>query len=593
MIRKYILLKLSLLAFLCFIEINMCAKQVYDVFNNQSIELNYIYKELIPEQAYLKNKVDVKCVQFYPIANKVYASLNKKVFEICTNYLNNEAAYGVLNKEIRQRLTVYQEILESNNSYSSRYENYEKPIIELQSIHCDALSFIANHIFIEVKFSLSSEVSSSYQNINESMSISHYYVVDLESSSISEWKNKLNASQIEILQSKLSPSINETYSLLTSKLKQSEITMLHQEEEHSKVDTSEQLINCKNICERINLQEADYYWHGSGIVICFQNYTQSSKIYNGKGFSLFVPFNDAMYLVNTIPQLAFLKHLKQPVNAQNNFNYWQILTDLSSFRIAPNIQELVGSALNIQHPKSLVMKSYQVFENGKQNYRGQAKYDFTAQGKLLYKAWNDEREKIIQTDYYDYDEANNLVSHTKKNRDDEEVEIYKYDNSKNLVSRKAISNSNITSQEYFYNGNYFYETEYSTFQIHREQEMKQSVFNKQQLCVGDVCYIFNEYGRINGINSTKYIFNQAQIGKDEKGRIIEVHLENDRDNYYFTYDSLNRFVKYEYFQYQNPVIELEYFFESSNLLPYKQVKVSTNYGNHIVELEEYVWEYFK
>ncbi len=242
----------------------------------------------------------------------------------------------------------------------------------------------------------------------------------------------------------------------------------------------------------------------------------------------------------------------------------------------------------------MAMESFQLFENREKNYRGKSIYEFNAKGKLISKLEYNDREELNRSYFYDYDKAGNNILITKKEqKGEEETEAFLYDKNANLCHKIFISGSvNFTKHNYFYNGDFIYTYEQGLLDNEDKAKIKQMVFDGNEFCLHNVCYVLDSLGLIKGLKANKYTSNQGQVGRDGQGRIIQTHFENDRYNQYFNYDSLGRFDIYQSFQYHNPEVEIQYHYEGNSMLPFKQTKLTTR-NVTIMELENYNWEFFE
>jgi hypothetical protein len=604
--KKYFFVLFWLITFLVPLNIIKAQVVVYDVFTNQSIEVNIYYKEIIPEQPFIKGKIELNYLSL--IENSAAAkSINKQAMDICLQYLNKEAAYLKLHAEMAKKQDVLNELNNSKNQIRHRQENASNLSPNLSGINCNVVSLISDVLLFEIKF----QFKSSYGMEDNDILILHYYNANLKTGQVQPWKNNMNNSQLDKIQKLISPKLNETYNLATSKLDFNELSMLEEEDEYEEeydedyeneenegkksTGTDSKTIECEDICERINLKEADIYWYGWGLMISFQPYSHSSKIFMGRPFSIFIPLQEAKEILASIPEFAFVQKLKQPETKLRNFNYDKLVNSIGELRKEPKIQDVIQKNLLNKIPKTMVMESFQLFENREKNYRAKSIYEFNTNGKLISKMEYNDREELNRSYFYDYDKAGNIILITKKaQRGEEETEAFHYDTNANLNHKIFISgSSNFIKHNYFYNGNFIYTYEQGLLDYEDKAKIKQMVFDGKEFCLENVCYILDSSGVTKGLKANKYTMNQGQVGRDGQGRIIQTHFENDRYNFYFNYDSLGRFAIYQSFQYHNPEVELQYHYEGNSMFPYKQTKLSTRSGNNTMELENYTWEFFE
>lgn len=581
------------------------AHTVYDVMNNQQYEVNNQFKEVNSTHEYIKQKIELTCMQ---LKGDRYKSINSKLMDISSGVLTNEQDYLIVFNSLKQRLDVYTELENSKNKY--RYDRYTKPdaaVLSLSDIDFDALSVVNNVMYAQLKFKFQLNDEQRYSRNENSILISQFYTINLTSGVISRLVNNLTNAQIERIQTSISAALNETYSIATSKLNLSELNMLNDEEENSyeqhsneryRTNLNDSTIRnklvCKDICQRINLKEADIYWYAWGIMIEFQEFTVSSKIYNGQAFQLFIPFDKSALICNTIADFAFLRTMKMPQNQQTSFNYYTIQERIDGLKYSPEIEDVLHRNPMTDVPRSLKLESYQLFENGKKNFRGTFTCEFSGKQQILSKTFIDENKRPVLTQLFEYNTSGNLIASTKKESSrSEENDTYVYDSKQNLLEHKLISRDRLAYHTFFYNGNYIYSFDQTFLKPTAQDDIKIMMFDKRQLCYNDLCYALNEQGKVKGTSSSKYIMYSIQYARDQKGRLIEAHVENERYNYYYYYDSLNRLTKFEVYEFQKQIKQIDYLYEGISTLPFKQSKVSYQSGQKIMEEELYVWELFK
>jgi hypothetical protein len=96
--------------------------------------------------------------------------------------------------------------------------------------------------------------------------------------------------------------------------------------------------------------------------------------------------------------------------------------------------------------------------------------------------------------------------------------------------------------------------------------------NKGEICLSDVCLTLDENMHVCAVKSTRNTQNDLQLGFDHKNRLVEAHSENDRYNYYYQYDELDRLIKYSYYEYSRVEKEVEFFYQDQKRLPLSSKK---------------------
>ncbi|OYT12351.1 MAG: hypothetical protein B6I18_00885 [Bacteroidetes bacterium 4572_112] len=594
--KKTIYIIIAILAITVISATNGLAQKVYDVFSNEYMPItNSLYKEVNVRNSIFKNEVEVLYFKIKNEDTKAIKSINKQAYAICLDYLTNEKKSMKLMSELEQRLRVRNELQNSkNDDYDRRAEYNQRSNPPLHSIKSSIISRIADKLFIRVDFNFKSEYSRNYYD-SDDINISHYYVANIKSAKVKRWKNDLTNKQLSILQENLSEQLNRNYSQANSELKLSEIELLKSNEEYQENNRVEE---CKNICTRIDLYEADFYCYAWGIIVDFQEYTNSSKIYYGEKFQLFIPYTDAKQIFKNIPKFAFLNHIPNVSTHINNFNILDFYNKAASDRRAPEAENIVELNGIKNSPKSLsIIRSQILRDNTATNFTKQ-EFEYNTKGQILSKILYQGKGNVFyRSTFYSYDSAGLLLSKIVKYKDNrEESESYTYDH-KNNLSRLAIRSSSDdenSNKLYFYNGNNIYYFTMDNAISVDNSGISRLRFDKNRIYNTDKNYFaINDKRQIEGIVSLRNYNNQGQFGRDSLDRIIEYHNENDRYNYYWNYDSLNRLVEFEQYEFQKNKLHISFLYQGENMLPYKRINIQKYGGNNTVLEKELKWEMFE
>jgi hypothetical protein len=566
---------------------------VYDVFANKYYEYVLRSKDVIPEVKYFKTEVDVTYFEMVNTDDVILKNINDKMFNLTSSYIKDNTKALDLYTELRERTKVYTEIENSQNTNYQYRNNYtSEPVLVLTDIESNAVSMVAGKMFFEITFEF--RIPSSNSRYDNELLITHYYIADLSTGTIERWRNTLNPSELIAIQDKLSKRINETYNLVTSKLDISDLALIDiEDEEDEEGNPVKKQEVCKDICTRIDLKEADFYWFAWGMMIRFQSFTYSSKIFYGSSFSLFIPFEEAVTTFAAVPQFYFINQITPPSTLISNFNPWQYIMEIGEVRRAPEIDQLLKLNQLNKIPKTLVIERHQLFENGKSNFQNKAYYDFNPDGQMLSKRVVNEKGKTYNSEFFSYDNEGNLLEIIKRNyRDEESSETFSYDSRKNLVSMKNIGDDEISEYLYYYNGNYIYRFDMTNLLEPDQSQLQRYSAKNRKFCFTNMCYVLDEQGRVKGIKSGKYVYQQGQIGRDKQGRIVESHFERDRYNYYWNYDSINRLTSWQMYEYENPKREFKYFYDQGSTFPFRRLDTRSSYSNKTILEELYEWKFF-
>ena len=552
---------------------NMLSAQIlFDVFTNDTIKLTNKYLgERYYENAIFKEKIEITYFNIADANTPVLESINNELDAICLNYLNNEIQSKELYKELKKQLMVIGEMtnIQSNsynnsNSYSSNY-------YELTSIGSSALSVIGDQLFCDVRFVFDLQY---HNNYDSELTITHYYTANLKTGKIQRWENDMSKSQLALIQNKLSDKLNKQYSKMDSEYKytafdeyriqQEELEEWEENEEELSKEKEEALKN-EDVCSRIDFSEASIFWFAWGIIIEFQDYTNSSKIYYGTGFQIFLPFDEAKEVFGAIPKFSFLNSITVPETELRDHNALKAMERINLMQKAPSIDDLFVLNRIAQKPKSLQSLNQTIAENGYVSKPLKAIYRFNEAGQVLnIKIRID--SILVSEKSYEYNAKGAITAYIWISDNQLENKInYTYNNYGNLIEKISAYDDDSEVLHFFYNGAsvYYFSSIYSYYDARRVQGINKVYFGKNEIIGYNNRYILNENGDVIGVDSRELLY-QKQIGRDSLGRIVEVHSEYDRYNDYWTYDSLGRLVSY-----QDKNQKINYYYKVDSMLPFK------------------------
>jgi len=482
---------------------------------------------------------------------------------------------------MQERVKVYNEI-ESSQMDSYGYRRYSaQGLPVLTEVECEAISLINNTFFFSLNFEC---VMNRGRRSENSILITHYYVANLVSGQISLWKNELNQAQQDKLQKKLALQVNDNYKVSTSKLNKKELDVANE-------GTADE--ECVDVCAKIDFSEADIFWFAWGVVVNFQPFTHSSMVYGGDGFQIFVPVNEAKELLARNSKFSFLKSIEVPSTNIKSFHYQNKMMEFSEIRSIPKIVHVLQINPSSKKVKTLVITRKQLFRDGEANFQNKAYYDYNKSGQLLSIRSEDKAGNQLGSEFFTYDASGNCTEHLTRNKNNETVKTYLYDQNNNLISLSTIGDRGNSKTQYFYTADKVYSFDFSNFTSIDDFNLSSHFFNEKEFHFPNLKYLLNEQGKIKGLKATKHVYQQGQIARDDKGRMVESHFERDRYNYYWDYDELDRFALWQYFEYTKPSRTAEYFYDGNSLFPYRLLNTHSQYGNNTVLEEVYEWEFFE
>lgn len=548
---------------------------IHDVFTGQGLEVSNRVTKYTPTNKQLKQEIEI--VSLYITANKpVYNTINAKALELCKYYTNNEKELYEIDKELVLRLAVYNKIKYSSNYYRGSMPDIRQ--LQLSEVRSEPISMVAGMLFFEVVLEFSLPNQSSY-NESEEFLISFYYTADLATGNIKKFAPKISAAQNKLLQQHAADKMKGMDNLEVFKERNDYDDYFGDEEPDTEKKKSVEL------WERIDFKNAAYYWFAWGVKVDIQAYSPNSEMLYGKPFSFFIPLEQVKKIFNNTPEFAFVNKLNIPATSISAFNLIQVRQQLVEMRSNSTIETI----LNLNGVKYFPDTFKTVEEEP-------LVWCFTPAGKMVSKIRYNSRYQAEYEEYFEYDANGQVLTYQTKSRGGSNSRTdYRYDAKKNLVEKTYIERNETAGHTYyFYVGDNIYYFDWYFFEGRRNNPIEKVTFTNNKLCMGDVCYQLNKNGQIEYITAGRYAqSNQAQIARDNKGRVIEEHRDNDRYNQYYTYDEQGRLVKYEYMEYQDPRETMVFEYTGNSPIPSKKSSTNTQWGNNRVVVETYQAVYLR
>ncbi|MCF8219573.1 MAG: hypothetical protein K9J21_11410 [Bacteroidales bacterium] len=525
-----------------------------DVFQNTNYETIRLAKSVLPENDHISGKVDVTYFGLQQPAPEGTVEISPKIFELCRRWVDNPKEYLKLHKLAEERLGVVKYIMSIAEDLNVHYNELNDLTFGLKSIDCKPISVVDSKMFFHVEFEFKL-FNNPYFRYYENFVVSKFFTVDLRNAEVASVKVNLTNKMTRKIKKQISPALHKLYDTLSLKQKLSGGQMLlsldkynyMSEPERIRAKDSLKAVDTeKNILKYINLNEADFYWYGWGVMVRFQEYTKSSKIFLGNSVSIFIPYDEARKIFSDVSEFTFLQELrKKPVKVENfHYDYKDRINGIHEYTTQPDIHDLIRINSPDKLPEMIVRKSYYKKENGDTSFHEKSTWTFDEQGKpIVYKTWN--LQGLYRSVFYYYNEAGNITRRKTNFETGNKVYVkeYSYDKKENIVQWESFENFNFSRRRFFYNGNYGYYFDHLNSNYNRlvpEYGIDELCFETDKLYVNDFCYYFNEEGDLLGKKSDKYVSQKLLLARDEKGRISESYREGERDANYYSYDSLGR-----------------------------------------------------
>ncbi len=570
---------LSLLLLLPFVT---NAEIIFDMINNQEYQFDNYSKEINSNKPYVTRRIELTYYAFRDNPTVIQKKINNDVFKLCVDYVETEAKFSALHREVNLRLNVYNELRNSRNNYE--YNNIgEATNPQLTGIACEVKSIVANQAIYEIKF-LFEVIKPSNNYENEKFNIRHYYHVDLLTGKTEAWKPNININNEKNIEGLVAIKFTKNYLLITEKMNLNELAHLENAEEGNS-DLSQKKSKTTNFFETVDLNEADFYWYNYGLMIQFQENTKSTIMVGGKLFRVFFPYEEALKITAFIPEFSVINNFPTVKTEIRNWNYKEL--NVSDLRNEPSILELVKQSQT--KIKTLREIFTQVIDNGNRLVLNKRIYEFNAKQDLLSEL-SYERDKLMSSVFYDYDANDNVKLKTEKEQDRSVSTIsYEYDTRNNLKESTSTDGNQIEANYFFYNKNFVYSISQSLVKADEEIRVNRYEKKDKMFCTNNACYVKNERGKVIGIISNKGMLYQGQIGRDKLGRVVETHFENDRYSYYFDYDGQGRFKNFKVEESQRLKKEVTFKYESDKHFP---TLITTQNQNSSKIEKAYEWDAF-
>lgn len=579
--------------FLCFCKPAMAQQynSVYDVFTNESYNYQSKYKEVKDVGLNLNDEIGVN---YFAFRNKLddYSKMNTEIEQLALNSWQNDQSKLKLQNEVKAVLANYNKFKYSKNNKQSRGLEGKFGDIELKDIEVDVLAVCNEIITFKQVFEFSVASRSNYNQSSLEINVSHYYTYDIIRQKRSEIKYEFNDKEITILKQFVDPYVIAFNKEIKTQFSEEEIQNLNEnlyDDEDNEEADEDKLIN-RNIklksdeekLKDIDYNEANFYWYAWGLMIQFPAYCKSTNISNGLSFNVFLPYNECKVLLDLFPNYQSYERLFKPMHNFNKFDYFEIINNYSKFRQEPKITNLFSLNNALDEPKKLTVASYQTFKDHTKNHRGNFIYDFDVRAKNFQK----HASSIDFTAYY---ENYNGKLTLKKNNFKPDKNNLVYDERGNLIIKKMNDLEAGGDFLFFYNQSQCYYFRQEKLSDENQEKLMQISLNKGEICLSDVCLTLDENMHVCAVKSTRNTQNDLQLGFDHKNRLVEAHSENDRYNYYYQYDELDRLIKYSYYEYSRVEKEVEFFYQDQKRLPFLQKKHTVTHETF--EEESYEWEY--
>jgi hypothetical protein len=575
--------------------------QIYDVFTGTSVETANLLRKIEPKIKFVKGEIDFSCLHIQNDETAIIKTVNEKILELFTSYFESEVNFLPVYRKMEKRIEEFNKMFNSKNSNNYRDNSADNMACRLNDAECVEVSLVSNLLFFRVNFDF--WLNTGY-NEGIEFTVSDFYYIDLLTAKITALEFEWNEAQKERIMASFKDILNTEHALLVSNLDEDYFEDFFTDEDDdydddedvdskNKKDKLPGSFRLKDVSGYINLNEAKVYWLGWGLMFEFQKYSSSSSIYFGNPFKLFIPLDKAKKMMEGIPEFTFIKNLKSPVNNQKNMNFYTVSQKANDIHYPSDIKDWVLNYEGKNKPKAVNIKYYQVLEDATKTNETKRKFEFDKKGNITEEfSFDKEGKKYLYTEYK-YNDVGNILAKRKIDKDGNVIDSdkYIYDENGNLIEIIYSGGGDLRVVRYFYSGFYIYQMDWQYFDENRENEIHQNYYDGNEIRWGDLSHFLNDSGKITKVISGKYTYRQFQVGRDEAGRILEVHRENDRYNRFYQYDSLGRIESIKDFENSRTYGIENYFYEGTFDMPQKIEFNKLSGGNNTYQVQEYSWEF--
>jgi|GEM_PF-5142859 hypothetical protein len=512
--------------------------QIHDPFTNSSYQKSTraVKKEGFSTKSYLP-----KTLEFNRDYFKAFPKINKRIEKTALDFIRDEGNYLEVFGRINNKIETANEIESSYENHRKRSQQWGNPQFDGLNIKLIGVfsgkAFFAVHYLFEAKDNEFRKAKIFGERI--------FYKVNLNTKSITRFQASPPEKQITGLKQLIRKKLNRLYLIATEKVK------VFDAKKPSDFLETDLNINLK----KVNYSDAKIYPFTFGVLIEFEAFTESSKLFDGKAFRLFIPYSERAPFINTFPKLSpfFSSKIDWP-SAENLSKLEQEHWGARQLNLSARHPEIPVKIRKKEGVKSLERLNIQLYENGDSTLVNTSLSFYNPEGQITRSETQNPDGDVTYGQRFSYAEGN-LQSKLTLGRTKALTLISYYKDG--LESKTTISQSHqefpgrdyggieIGQSHYFYNG------------------MTRFFFTMQN--IGEsVLEVRKHYRQVYGSNYNKALESNG-ILRNENGNIIEAHSPDGRDHFYAEYDGQNRFHSFKRYEgtYLKEEIDFTYFKNTS------------------------------
>lgn len=567
-----------ILCFISFFGDELCGQVVYDVFNDKKIDFIKVSENIQPEFGRAASDISLEYFQIANPENLAQEAINKAILPLCRKSVDEESAYLKLLLEFKPRLAVFKEM--HDNNYYGRGTTEETAMADMLAIECKPVSALDGKLYFSIRFEFQNPI---YNRQVKNPSLQQYYAADLNSGQIGRHENSYGAATLDRVEKQISYLFNAQHHVAMDNVSLSEVMPLsHDEPGYSGLDIS----GTTDMIPRMDMAEAEFIPMGFGILVQFPEYTESSKLYLGQAIDVFLPFEQASRLANSLPGFAFPSEFRPQNTTFKNFDFRNPLGQFETMLKPPQIEDLFKQRKD-SIPSQLSSSGHHILKTGeelKDPWIQVLNFDTSGVTTELLSA--DRTGKIHRRTTYSRDsEGNLLAEYIEDNKDS--MQRFAYDKLGNLTVFERIKGIESSVTYCLYSGQYAYL--YDT----GDKSLRRFVKSEDELCVDNNCYVLNDHGKVIGVSYSEALRGYAQIAYDEQGRLVEIHRIHEDEDIYIEYDEQDRLQSWSKLIDLEKIQEVTYLYENDSELPYESHSFKSNsFSNSKDYVEVFFWKYW-
>lgn len=519
--------------------------QIVDVYNNKIYEVATSSFTLDEEKDYLSESESVY-LDLPVEENRNFEKIGNQLKERVVESLENEIKFFQLHQSAIRQLEIFKEIAVDNRE-QYQYE-YSQP--EFQNVRINLISIINSFAVYQVDYDFEAN-NLSDSRTTKRLKLKKFYLANLKTSQVGEIAKKPNSAQQKILREISLNHIRKLYLLKTKKIDLDAVERIRSFEDDNTQD--------QGFFDKIDFSEALVYPYGFGVMVEFPKYSETSKIFDGEAFRVFIRGGNLENLIEVFPtyKSVFAKKVN-PASPETENKLSDQIFNLSYLRQGPENEEVLRL---FDFEKKVYSLKIETIDNREeiQEVLSTKTFRYNQSDQLERIEHRGSDKKLYEETKFSYNPNGKLISEIKISNNRREPIIYYYDKGNllfserfNLNSYGNPHNSNKTSilemwqTHHFSNSNYVYRFRINSFGEIKNNWVDTRWLEEKKRCSLSSCLIFDEENNLVGVQSKRQ--DPIEILNNSDGQVLESYSDRGRDRYFFKYDLMGRLTKMVWFR---------------------------------------------